>query len=76
MAMIVGEEMQLLQTCEWDRGGRRVFNVAMSGSAGSACTGLGIVLHSTITPKLERYNTYVFLQSRCGLHRGVYLCRV
>jgi hypothetical protein len=26
--MIIGEEMQLLQTCEWDRGGRQVFNVA------------------------------------------------
>lgn len=72
MAMIVGEEMQLLQTCEWDRGGRRVFNVAMSGSAGSACTGLGIVLHSTITPKLERYNTYVFsTESLWTTSRGV-----
>ncbi len=47
--MIVGEERQLLQTCdEWDRGGRRGSKLQRSGS-GSALlspgsTGLGLVL--------------------------------
>lgn len=71
--MIVGGEMQLLQTCEWYRGGRRVFKVANVRQGGFTEPGSGLYRsgpcsRSTITQRqLQPYNKYLIPRRRCGL---------
>ena len=71
--MIVGGEMQLLQTCEWYRGGRRVFKVANVRQGGFTEPGSGLYRsgpcsRSTITQRqLQPYNKYLILRRRCAL---------